>query len=380
MLVRCDKCGQAYDVNESRLSSKGARIKCPSCANVFMVNAHGAPVSGVDATVSAQHAAVSKSAGTPVTERQAEQFSELKPQAPDEGTTWKVRHIGLTYTFHDLSSLHEWLGGRSSLDDVKIAKDEGEWKELGDFPGILTTELITRFFPLGDVPTSKAGGGSAGGEKELVGKPYNGLRATSSVGLGGEPLGVSTNLSDPVVSSRLKRPTRKEQQARQKAKATVRNTVILIVSLIVLFAVVVICVVKFMRSDAPVLPEKSEMQAVEKPPVPAVRNDAPEVKPEPAEADPAVQERDKESQDGASADDIETLAELELQKQLSEAEDMVNNRQWPEARTTLEQLLKDMPDHIEAMQMLVKTYRGLDLNDKAAEMESAIKRIQEGKK
>lgn len=55
---------------------------------------------------------------------------------------------------------------------------------------------------------------------------------------------------------------------------------------------------------------------------------------------------------------------------------MVNSRKWPEARTTLEQLLSDMPEHPEVLEMLSKTYRGLDLHDKAAEMDARLKAIK----
>ena len=142
MLVKCDKCGQSYEVNDSRLSPQGARIKCPSCSNIFLVRLDGgAPVPA------------------PAPKPEAVVPVEPAPAAsvPDEGEeSWKVRHMGLTYTFHDLTSLQDWLSGRPTLEDVKVAKNDDDWKELGDYSEVLTTEMITKFFPLGDVPAPKS--------------------------------------------------------------------------------------------------------------------------------------------------------------------------------------------------------------------------------
>ena len=91
-----------------------------------------------------------------------------------------------------------------------------------------------------------------------------------------------------------------------------------------------------------------------------------------------------------SDDELRKIAEADLQKRFEEAQQMVQNKQWPEARATLENIIQDKSDvaiewlnndnnQIEALQLLSKTYRGLGLNDKASETDATIKWLKSDK-
>lgn len=351
MLVKCDKCGQSYEVNESRLSPKGARIKCPTCAHIFLVRLDAAPE-----------------------EPEAPAVVEEKPAAQEsEGPTWKVRHIGLTYSFHDLESLRDWLSSRASLDDVKVAKNEDEWRELGDYPEVLTTELITKFFPLGDVP--KSGGGSKPAETSEV---KDSLRSPSGVGALSSPVGVSMDLSAPVSSAKTMRQIKKERQKAEEARKNQKKRLMTIVILVILLVAVAILGLRHFQTESGGGVPEPDVTVVTPSAEPVAKPDpAPkaEAAPQPAPVDAPVAAENEENK----AEEIADLAELELQKLLAEADDLVAAKKWPEARATLEQLNNDMPNDVAVMQLLVKTYRGLGMNDKAAALEASIRRVKADK-
>lgn len=354
MLVTCEKCKQSYDVDETRLSPRGARIKCPSCGNIFLVQPH------------ALEQAVSNAVAT----------TPNNPGSQEPETIWKILHIGLTYTFHDLESLRNWLMGRPSLDDVKIAKGEDEWMELGDYPEVMTTEMITKFFPLGDVPTSKSVA-RADDESSSSGSSIDtSLRTPSMIGLSSQaPVAISRDLSEPV--SLNPKTTRKLQKERIKAEAQqkkLKKKVFITVSVIIVVFVAVIIVVRHLKANNPSAPTAVNAK-IEEPVIPAPAAPV-QVVEQPAPQQPVPEAKP----DLPSKEEIAELAELELQKQLAEADEMVQKKLWPEARTTLEQLAQDMPDQLDVLQMLAKTYRGLNLSDKAAEVDKHIRKIKEDKK
>ena len=103
MIVNCDKCGNEYEVDETRLPPQGARIKCPTCHNIFLVRPNRSPLSTVSSVIDEADLALNPPPAA-------------APALPEE--EWKVRHIGLTYSFHDLNALRDWLSQRASLDDV----------------------------------------------------------------------------------------------------------------------------------------------------------------------------------------------------------------------------------------------------------------------
>src|SRR5205823_611793 len=41
MLIQCEKCQNRYNLDESKIPGKGAKVTCPSCKNVFIVMKDG---------------------------------------------------------------------------------------------------------------------------------------------------------------------------------------------------------------------------------------------------------------------------------------------------------------------------------------------------
>lgn len=353
MRVICEKCGHEHDVKSSRIPEKGARLKCQQCGNIMFVRPEGSESAPMTSA--------------PVSDPVAPPEPSTEIQAPEE-PIWKIRNIGITFSFHDLDSLCEWLSNRTSLDGVQIAKGKDDFKELGDYPEVLTTELITRFFPLGDVPTSKNKKTSSA---DTVEKGLKSMPSMNAI----PPVGMTNDLS--ISPAESKKNARMAQKARERAKAEKQNQRKKLIILAVVAVLLVVAVIAVLRFTA--APQQTPAPAPA--PVP-VAEPQPETPPTPPanqeEAAPAVVDNDAPAM--PTQEEIENLAELELQKQLSEAEDMVNAKKWPEARTTLEQLLSDMPEHPEVLEMLSKTYRGLDLHDKAAEMDARLKAIRKRSK
>ena len=372
MLVKCDKCGQEYEVNEERIAPQGVRIKCPSCAHIFLVRRP-------DATT------LSGLIG----------LGEMG--ASDEEVTWRVRHIGLTYTFHDLDSLRDWLSGRNSLQDVKIARGEDDWRELGDYPEVMTTELITRFFPLGDVPTTRSAEEediSAVRSTDMdLGSDFMSLAdlgspATTGIAMAA-PASVSANLSKAEKSASMKGAKRKKQQKAAAASAdagkrVARKKLIVVFILFTILAINIVLVTRFMKygsifvpdipeyydeDDDLIDPTKLEMYANGEGDADAAN---PEVQPE----EPKVPELTPEEKARIEAEQIQKEVEEEKRRQLDDASQMVKSRKWPEARAILEAYRKQWPDDIEALQLLSKTYRGLSLGDRAAECDAEVKKLK----
>ena len=371
MIVNCDKCGLEYEVDESRLPPQGARIKCPTCHNIFLVRPNRSPLSTVIPVLE-----------DPEQYQSAENVSVGEPVKEDE---WRVRHIGLTYSFHDLDALRDWLSARASLDDVKVAKNEDDWKELGDYPDILTTEMITKFFPLGDVPSSTS--------KSLNGNLSNsGLSSTLSgtftgtlngATLNGIKAGVTQSSADlsQSIQTKNKRQIKLEQEKAKKAQQESTKKVIVICILGGLFIIAAIIGGTYFTTGR--LPFMTE---------PTPTSEATPEPSRPARNVPVVVDKQK-NQDGDNLTDEERelrrdqeRAELLRQedekrdKILAEARAMIDAKKWSEARATLETLNEQRPDHLETLQLLAKTYRNINLNEQAAEIEANVRRIIEEEK
>lgn len=115
MIVTCPNCSSRYKIDEARIKGRGAKITCPSCAHKFVVYREGEQPAE-DAV---------ETAGIPADIARRD-FRQV-------GITWKVRKgIGLTYDFHDLISLREYLDdGQIEPRDV-ISYDAKEWKPLSE--------------------------------------------------------------------------------------------------------------------------------------------------------------------------------------------------------------------------------------------------------
>ncbi len=410
MQVKCDRCGQNYEVNDSRISPQGAKIKCPSCANIFVVRPAKTAAAAQEPASNPNDSAVKLQ--TPIKPKSA---AEPKPEPPKvEEDEWRIQNMGLTYTFHDLESLHNWLGGRPALDGVKIAHNKDDWKELGDYPDVMTTELITKFFPLGDVPTSSGGAqksdGSAdklgtlngkigtlngkigtlngklgtlnGGTSSVMSEPMLSGSSLAPVTLNGSvsaaPISKATDLSTAVTSKSSMQQLKKERAKAKQVKQDSQKQLIAFGIIIALLVVVGIFVLRYWRTgeipfmDAPAPAQNVAVQPETPDPEPA----KPEVqKPNEVEPPPAPVVENK-----ISYDEIERLAEEDYQRQLGEARDMVNKRKWPEARATLESMYLEHNDDPELLQLLAKTYRGLGMGEKANAMDAAAKKALAAKK
>ena len=369
MIVKCDKCGQEYDVNESRVSSQGARIKCPSCSNIFLVKKK-------------------KGLEEPPAPPKVEEEPEVKETEKD--VTWRIHHIGLTYTFHDLESLRDWLSGRNSLENVKIAKGDDDWGELGDYREVMTTELITRFFPLGDVPTTEskakseiAGALEAGSDKrDAIG--LDSLRSASTTGMAmAAPISISSNLNNVVNSTSFKnqKAVRKQQLRLEAEKKQMRKKWIAVGIFLFVLVVCAVVALRMMRGES--MDNLTKTSSNEETSVAAPQTNAPtaEVVAEKKASEPVAEKAvEPEPTPSLSEEEIQRMEEEAIQTQYEEAAAMVQKRQWPEARATLESLLKQRPEHLKALQLLATTYRGLELNDKVAEIEAQIKRVKSAQK
>ncbi len=380
MQVKCDKCGQGYEVDQSRITPKGARIKCPACANILTVRL----VNGQLSVFSSNATPTPSMANIPAIAPAAVPASA--PAAAGSNTeeeeSWRVRHMGLTYSFHTLDALQEWLSGRGSLDDVKVAKGDSEWKELGDYSEVMTMELITKFFPLGDVPTSKnkigkLDFGTQASEKAIT--PASDIRIPTS----SAPSSFSSNLSTPANSKpqkSAKQTKREKAQAEAKKKAQKKKIIKTVVAVVV--GIMALIVALRLIKSGEVIPGSSNQVAnndssnIQKA-LDTVHKTSPEaVQAKADNPNLAMNDLPKPKTD----DEIQQLAEADIENRLSEARDMVKEKKWPEARATLESIINDRPGHIEAYQLLAKTFRGLGLNDKAAETENIIKVLQDNEK
>lgn len=390
MLIKCENCGQNYEVNDARLSPQGARIKCQNCAQIIVIrlpNQEGA-TSTTDVTVDNpvfEDPQMLSQVGAP--EKPASNVSDA---VSDGVAPWRVRHMGLTYTFHDLASLRDWLASRQSLDDIKVDQNETGWGELGDFPDVLTTELITKYFPLGDVPKSKdSKQGGAVSEQDRITVPSGLDKITKPSGLGAvPPTSFSSDLSKPInVSRKTAKNIKREQLKAEKDKKAMKNKLIGLGVLAVIVIAAVVVGLRFVKSGE-IVPglslgnDKTEnVEAVVKPDTVAEpAADVPDVvMPEPA----APEKREvveEEKPKGPSVEELERLAQEDMKKRFDEADALVKDKKWPEARATLETLVRENPQNIDMLTLLSKTYKGLNLKDKAGEVDAEIKRLKSVKK
>ena len=122
MIVTCPSCTARYKIDAAKLTGRGARITCPKCSHKFVLERSepppGAPVPPADLP-----------AGPP---------SDLaRRDFRQHGITWRVRKgIGLTYDFHDLALLREYMSeGHVDGNDV-ISYDAREWVPLRTIPDL----------------------------------------------------------------------------------------------------------------------------------------------------------------------------------------------------------------------------------------------------
>lgn len=367
MRIKCEKCGQSYEIDSSRIKGKVVRIKCPSCNSAYLLRSDGHVSPIADNTQNDDATAPDNALAAPVGDA--------------EETLWKARYVGLTYTFHDLGGLRDWLSGRTSLEDVKIAKGEDDWRELGDYKEVLTTEMIAKFFPLGDVPTSSAPRNSM--QIEAVASEN---RPAGAKDIQAMPLAATRNLGVPDDSATF-RKSRKEQQNRKKNADLQQKKFRKAIIYAVVFVGIVLALLIGWRYYSGMHAAdyaaggssgaEPQLAAPVKPAAPQAANKAAAAQGQtPTEAQKPGDGSEK-TDDTIDADDIDVLAELDLQKQISDAEELVGKKMYPEARATLESLRKEIPDNPDILRLLSATYKGLGLDGKAAEAEAQIAKLKQ---
>lgn len=345
MIVQCDKCSQSYRVNAEKLPAQGGRIKCPQCSNIFLVQA--------------KH----ESLELPMTPMPQ---PEPEPQ-PSESTenTWKLRLAGLTYAFQGLDNLHDWMLARTSLDGVKIAKDEDDWRELGDYPGVMTTELITKFFPLGDVPSSS--------RVEDAPKPITPLVSSDKLMASEIP---STQMS-MVTSKKVAKPRtahNKPKDVSTGVSSGFRAFLIIIVAAVVCVGILYWGGIINLDQFLP----KGEGEYSLEVPVPAPKDTAKQAEP----TEHAVQNPEPNVQVQApvaptlSPDEQRAIELQAYEKQIAVAKGLVAKKQWPEARAVIENLLAQHPEDRQVNELALKVYRALNLNQDAERVRKVISSLK----
>ncbi len=374
MLVTCDKCGKSYQVNEAKLPPQGARMKCQNCQHIMIVRLGGE---------SAEKAASEKVNNAAA--QQSEPAADQNAQENKDEITWKIRQAGLTYTFHTLVSLQDWLKGRTSVEDVKVAKGDDDWKELGDYSEVLTTELITRFFPLGDVPrTPKAGEAPATTANEAAAKAAPVVQQpvppqTNDFGI----VNVSKNTMKNVAKARSEQ-NRKKRDTKNGIMAMI---VVILCTIAILFSLNYFGVVNLFPSSKPAVPAGSHIEYIDgvETIVPdealeennAVQEAAGAVAAAaPAEAKPTEPVVDSTA-NSIDKEEAQKLIDEKIEKLLSKAREHVKKKDWPVAQTILIGITKEYPENIEAKELLIKTYRGLRQGDKADALEAEVKKLKE---
>ena len=198
MIVECDRCSTKYRVREDRLPSSGGNIKCPGCAHVFFVappsdseaaepdapttttpsqlvstgvhqrvggsDPFDAATRQLDASTLAAGAAaltgrspttsLGPPGGAPEPPRPAPPVPQEAPAtpkltstsaAPPETASWKLKtSFGLVYDFPDSASLRSWLTARDDLTGYQLSSDGKTFKELSDFPDIMSGALAQK--------------------------------------------------------------------------------------------------------------------------------------------------------------------------------------------------------------------------------------------
>ena len=124
MIVTCPSCSARYKINDEKIKGKGAKITCLKCAHKFVVLKSDVP----DNTL---RDAPTPSANTSV-DHTAPRADDIRHRDFRQvHVTWKVRKgIGLTYDFHDLATLLEYLEDEQVDPSDHLAYDARTWTQI----------------------------------------------------------------------------------------------------------------------------------------------------------------------------------------------------------------------------------------------------------
>lgn len=137
MVIQCNSCGQRYNLDESKIPGRGARVTCPSCKVKFVVMKPGDEGAPADGGGNGGGTVVSGAPPIP----SFTQPGGIPPTHPGTGgigiRSWQVRvSSGLVYDFTDVSTLKTWLvEGKVTLND-QISADGKNWVPLANIPNL----------------------------------------------------------------------------------------------------------------------------------------------------------------------------------------------------------------------------------------------------
>lgn len=160
MIVNCENCNARYKLDDAKVSSKGAKITCPRCRHVFVVQKQESagearalePAASTMVHTASSLAALAMPAATPVAPvapatRPATGLPG-RPSAPKRDVhsldfrkvgiaSWRVKvKIGLIYDFSDYKTLRKYIqDGRVTPADL-LSHDGRNWVAIGELPDL----------------------------------------------------------------------------------------------------------------------------------------------------------------------------------------------------------------------------------------------------
>lgn len=118
MIIQCNSCGQRYNLDESKIPGRGARVTCPSCKTKFVVMKPG---QGSDDAAAPQ----------PSPAQSNPQTAPPPAPAPAGIRSWQVRVAsGLIYDFTDVATLKSWLVEGKVTQNDQISADGTTWTPI----------------------------------------------------------------------------------------------------------------------------------------------------------------------------------------------------------------------------------------------------------
>lgn len=126
MIVTCPSCTARYKVPESKITERGAKITCPNCSHKFVVK----PGGEVDTLAEGGGGATAPAAPKLPSDLARRDFKTV-------GILWKVRKsIGLTYDFHDLATLREYMSDAQVTRADGLSWDHKMFTAIQDIPDL----------------------------------------------------------------------------------------------------------------------------------------------------------------------------------------------------------------------------------------------------
>ena len=142
MIIECPSCQARYRIREEKLPAEGGGIKCPNCANVFVVTPDGkiGETKKADLAHGTEYNVAVRAAEAEIEQARAQAEAQIASTAASDAgikksvSRWKVRNAGLVFDFADLDSVKRWLANRESLDGVDASDDLGQtWSPVSAF-------------------------------------------------------------------------------------------------------------------------------------------------------------------------------------------------------------------------------------------------------